>query len=195
VEVGGRVVIDVWGKFSIPAAGTNHNFIIGGEGEFSGWGLAMTSAHHTTDNMLEYLARFNDEVMATGHPEGVKIVRHDHATEMTNNKWRNGLKDLKIADESTIPYEKEGVGKAERSWGMMLPKARAMLIRCNGAGNLFLHAMVYARQVIKKNCDDVVRDAVVRWPIDRRCLHREPGCLIGGGSRSDFGFHIFIRDV
>ena len=52
--------------------------------------------------------------MATGHPEGVKIVRHDHATEMTNDKWRNGLKDLKIADESTIPYEKEGVGKAER---------------------------------------------------------------------------------
>jgi hypothetical protein len=48
-EVGGRVVIDVWGKFSIPAAGTNHNFIIGGEDEFSGWGLAMTSAHHTSN--------------------------------------------------------------------------------------------------------------------------------------------------
>ena len=78
-------------------------------------------------------------------------MRHDHATERTNDKWRNGLKELKIADESTIPYEKkEGVGKAERSWGMMLPKARAMLIRCNGAGNLFLHAMVYARQVINE---------------------------------------------
>ena len=123
-KVGGRVVVDVWGKYSIPAAGTNHNFIIGGEDEFSGYGLAMTSAHHTSDDMLEYIARFNDEVMAAGHPEGVKIVRHDHATEMTNDRWRNGLKELKITDESTIPYEKEGVGKAERSWGMMLPTRR-----------------------------------------------------------------------
>ena len=74
-------------------------------------------------------------------------MRHDNAPELVNSAWKRGLTRLEIVNEHTIDYEKEGNGKAERSWGTMLPRARAMLIRCGGNDSLFMHAMVYARQV------------------------------------------------
>ena len=146
-EVGGRLMIDVWGKYSTAAAGTKAHFIIGGCDEYSDYGFAKVSVAHTTEDITMFIEDVQGQVKMAGHKDGVKIVRHDNAPEMINDDFKKQLTRLEIVDEHTIDYEKEGNGKAERSWGIMLPIARAMLIRCGGNASLFLHAMAYARQV------------------------------------------------
>ena len=146
-EVGGRVMLDVWGSYNTPAAGTKCKFIIGACDEFSGYGMAELYQQHTTEDIISFLEEKQLEYKAAGHSNGIVILRHDNAPEMVNEAWKNGLARLEMVDEHTIDYEKEGNGKAERSWGMMQPRARSMLVRCGGSAALFLHAMIYARQV------------------------------------------------
>ena len=72
------------------------------------------------------------------------------------------------------------------------------------------HARARARIHVHSREPLYIRPAVLREPdrqpmlpqldgamADRPAMLAQgtTGCLIGGGSRSDFGFHIFIRDV
>ena len=143
-----RMFMDVWGPFKVPSVEYGYHYLIGFTYEGSGYMAVYPTKRQDTSvliisTMKRYwgdMARFNLDV---------KILRTDGGPEMPSNEFQEYLSGEGVTWEHSAPYVHEQVGMQGRRWGMIIPRAMAMLKQCGatvgwGTGRL--------RHVTRRTC-------------------------------------------
>ncbi|MBW0534724.1 hypothetical protein O181_074439 [Austropuccinia psidii MF-1] len=123
---GDVIVIDLVGPFPISVQRHLYGLVIQDHYSSLVSFVPLRSKGEATKAVLGWLRSFD---VLSGHK--VKRVRSDNAGEFTSNAFEDGLLDLGITHERTIPYEHHHNGKVERVNRTFSEAARAIMLEKN----------------------------------------------------------------
>jgi hypothetical protein len=96
-------------------------YIAGFVKESSRFKVLITKRTNTAE---ETLSTFKQYIVQCGKPD---IIRTDNGTEFVNALFKEFCTNNGILHELSAPYTPEQIGIVERTWGIVVPMARAML--------------------------------------------------------------------
>jgi hypothetical protein len=164
-----RVVMDVWGPFKVPSAEYKYQYLVGfTHDETTGFTAVYSTVDHTADTLVHITRRYRGD-MAKHENFDMRILRTDNGAEMCSEKYQTYLADSLISWERSAPYVHEQVGLQERRWGIIIPRATAMLKQGGARLGHWASAARYAAHLVNL-------EPLSRYGDHRSTIERLTGC-------------------
>ena len=134
-----RVLLDVFGPVRWPSAQHNYRYLIGYVCEATGMRWVFGAKDHVEATVEGVTQALRASIRLLRPDLELDVIRTDGAPENRSAAWRDYLVDGGMLHEESTAYDPQQMGAIERTWGLSVPSASAML-SAGGLGKSHWHS-------------------------------------------------------